>query len=66
MRNFLYTAGIFLLLLSPVTCNYDENNLLRTETDGILEDELPGGTTLSETTTNCEVDGDPIIKPKKP
>jgi hypothetical protein len=73
MKNFLYTTGIFLLLLSPATCNYEDNSLLRTEADATIVDEsldagtenIGGETTL---TTECitDVDGDPIIKPRKP
>ncbi|WP_136667240.1 hypothetical protein [Flavobacterium sp. H122] len=72
MKNFLYTTGIFLLLLSPATCNYEENGLLRTETEGIVVDETTASDVYTETTettettsTTCE-DGDPIIKPRKP
>ena len=41
MKNFLYTTGIFLLLLSPATCNYEDSALLRTEADGTVINDLP-------------------------
>lgn len=74
MKNFLYTTGIFLLLLSPATCNYEDSALLRTEADGTVINDIPksgteySGTTIIMTTeggTTTE-DSDPPVKPKKP
>lgn len=73
MKNFLYTTGIFLLLLSPATCNYEESSLLRTEADGTIIDEIPeSGTDNNSSSTivplDCTTseDGEPIIKTNKP
>lgn len=74
MKNFLYTTGIFLLLLSPATCNYENSSLLRTEADGTIVTDLPDEaseyaetttTTILESSSTCE-DGDPLKKPHKP
>lgn len=74
MKNFLYTTGIFLLLLSPATCNYEDSALLRTEADGTVINDLPetetvntdAATTLVPECTTTSADGTPIIKTNKP
>lgn len=66
MKNLLYTTGIALLLLSPMTCNY--------ETKEIIDSEIEDNQTLSVETENVDVNvtviydeyGQPIIKPTKP
>lgn len=74
MKNFLYTTGIFLLLLSPATCNYEDSALLRTEADGTVINDIPeSGTEYSGTTIIMATEGgtttqdhEPPLKPKKP
>lgn len=74
MKNFLYTTGIFLLLLSPATCNYEDSALLRTEADGTVINDLPetetvntdAATTLTPECTTTSEDSEPPLKPKKP
>lgn len=74
MKNFLYTTGIFLLLLSPATCNYEESSLLRTDADGTIINEIPESTSTDNSSSSTilpldcttSADGTPIIKTNKP
>ena len=68
MKNLAYFSGMFLLLLSPMTCTFNPDGSVNVDTSNLSESEISN---LRETTSSDEytyeiVDGEPILKPKKP